>query len=100
MRSKIAHGRHLASDKQVFGLGHWVGYTSDHLEAVAHGQKEGAVETTFGELLKLDKVHRATLDGGGGEICKFLDIEQPPTLGKPQLFVPTNTSQQAQKSGA
>ena len=75
MRSEKVHARHFASNQQMFGLGRWVRYTGNHLEAIAHGQKKGAIETTFGELLKLDKVLWASLDGGGGEICKFLNIE-------------------------
>jgi hypothetical protein len=60
------------------------GYTSNHLKAIAHGQKKSAVETTFGKLLKLDKVLRIPLDGGSGKIGKFFDIEEPSTLDKPQ----------------
>jgi hypothetical protein len=59
----------------MFGLGHWVRYASDHLEAIAHGQKEGAIKTAFRELLELDKILWAPLDGGGSKISKFFDIE-------------------------
>jgi hypothetical protein len=83
----------------MFGFGHWVRYASDHLEAFAHGHKKGAIETTFSELLKLDKVFWAPLDGSGSKISKFFNVEQPSTLGKPQLFVPAKTSQQVQHSG-
>jgi hypothetical protein len=45
------------------------------LEAIAHRHEKGAIETTFSELLKLDNVFWAPPDGGGGKICKFIDVE-------------------------